>query len=74
MKSIVLSTIGAAVLAVGFGFSAAHALPASTLGTPKLVGASDAMTQLAQHRRCRRVCHGHGHHRRCRRVCDRHHG
>jgi hypothetical protein len=74
MNSIVLSTIAAAVLAIGFGFSAANAAPASTLGDLKLVGASDGATQLVQHHRCRRVCHGHGHHRRCRRVCGGHHG
>lgn len=44
MKSIVLSTIGAAVLANAFGFSAANASPASTLGSLKLAGASDGMT------------------------------
>lgn len=71
MNGVVLSTIAAAALAIGFTISTANASPVSTLGDLKLVGASEGMTQLAQHRRCRQVCRGHGHQRRCRRVCDR---
>lgn len=70
--NILLTAMAAAVLAIGFGLSAAQASGASTPGNLKILGGTDGVTQLTQHRRCRLVCHGQGHNRRCRRVCGRH--